>query len=322
MKSLARIVMALLAAGLFAGVIAPGVTAETYDIGEKVSESETDHRNMKLVYFGSGSKLYVEPDFIDHIPLILDGDERTGLNYNFGADHETMFFELIFPGPVNVSSITVKPAFGGNASAYTLYINSDGVYSPWLAQDLTHEKTFHLNCTIIGIWFWLNSNGTNHYYLNDIIIEYTPSVTVEDLASRIENLNREIRRSNDDISNLTTQIDALERDLENLESDVEKLEEENEFDAMDLFLEVPFTGFLWILLIVALLSSTRRRKPESVPEPEEIPEPEEEYIPPPESHEPPPPEEEDVVKGRFCPNCKKYTESESPFCPHCKRSMI
>ncbi len=137
MKVSARFWIILLIVGMLVSVVLPGVTAETFDIGTKVSESEIDHRDMKLVNFESGSKLYIEPDFIDYIPLILDGDENTGINYNFGSDHEQMFFELIFPEAFYVSNITVTPAFGGGATAYTLYINSDGAYSPWLAQDIT-----------------------------------------------------------------------------------------------------------------------------------------------------------------------------------------
>ena len=319
MKTSAGFWIGLLVMGMFIGMILLGVSAEVFDIDNKTSESQIDHRDMKLVNFESGSKLYIEPDYIDYIPLILDGNENTGINYNFGPDHEQMFFELIFPEAYLVSNITVKPTFGGGTSAYTMYINSNSIYSPWLAQDVTTQKTFHLNCSIIGIWFWLDSNGTNHYYFNDIIINYDPR---ESFQNQISDLTAQIVSLDNEIDNLTIQINNLENELDNLDSEVEDLKQKAEFDIMDLFIEPPFTGFLWILVIIILILSIRRPKPTQLHQVDESTEPEDKPLPPPPPNFTPPSGEGEIVKGRFCPNCKKYTEEGGPFCPHCKRSMV
>jgi hypothetical protein len=284
MKSKLRFLMVLSIIGILCGIVLPGVNGEIYKLGTKVSESDLDLRDRKLVYFNSGTIVYTEPDYTDHLSSIFDGDETTGINHFFGPGHEVLWIELIFSSKINVTTISVKPNFGGGATNYTLYVNSDGIWSPWFAQKNTDERTFSVNCEIKGIWLELDNEGTNHFYFNDIIINYVPAKSPEVL----DNIN------------------------------------DDDFDILEFFIVPPFFGLLWIILIVTLILSLRRgkgrRKAKEKGEPDNQPEPKEEDISPAEPEESPPPEKEQAT-GRFCPSCGKFTEEKGPFCPHCKRSM-
>jgi hypothetical protein len=286
MKTSARFWIILLTVGLLSSVVLPGVSAKIFDIGTKVSESDLDLRDRKLVYFDSGTTVYVEDDYIDYIASIFDGDESTGINHNFGSGHEVMQIELIFPSAVYVSSIVIKPTFGGSSSHYSLEIDTALVFGPWFAYNITTQESFQINCRIPGIILVLYSLGTNHFYFNDVIINYTPNGTSGDLGDGIEH------------------------------------EDEDDLEIDDLFLEPPFTGFLWILVIIALISSMRRRKSKRTKKSYETQESDDDHNTYSETHEPSSSEEQTGVKGRFCPNCNKYTEEEGPFCPFCKRSMV
>jgi hypothetical protein len=86
-----------------------------------------------------------------------------------------MGFELIFANHLYVKDITVKPTFGGGTTNYSLMINADKIYmGPTFAEN-NIQKTYQINCKIRGFYLKLNNNGTNHFYFNDIIINYTPS---------------------------------------------------------------------------------------------------------------------------------------------------
>jgi hypothetical protein len=175
MKLKARFWLVLMTIGVFSCLVLPQVNAETFTIGAKVSESDLDLRDRKLVNFDSGTTVYTEPDYIDYIASIFDGDESTYINQNFGPGHEVMWIELIFHSELDVSTITIKPTIGGGTTNYTLYVNSNGIWSPWFAQKDSTQKTFQINCKIKGIWLELDNGGTNHFYFNDVIIQYTLS---------------------------------------------------------------------------------------------------------------------------------------------------
>jgi hypothetical protein len=306
MKSKVRFLMAISIIGILTTVVLPGVNAEIFDLGTKVSESDLDLRGRKMVNFDSQTVVYTEPDYIDHIPLIFDGDESTGINDRF--DSEIMWIELIFLSGLNVSTITLKPTFHGGATNYTLYINSNGIWSPWFAQKNNTQKTISINCEINGIWLELDNNGENHFYFNDVIINYTPDLVFE---NKIADLTTQI-------DDLTSELETLQLDFDNLKNDID---EDAKFNFVEFFIEPPFLGLMWILVLIALIMSMRRGRRNRLEKTEVVSESIEDQPPHDEPEETQPPEKEEEVGGRFCPSCGKFTEEKGAFCPHCKRSM-
>ena len=45
-------------------------SAITFDIGNKISESESAHDGKKLIYFDSGIVICTHSDYIDYIPFL------------------------------------------------------------------------------------------------------------------------------------------------------------------------------------------------------------------------------------------------------------
>jgi prefoldin subunit 5 len=210
MRTRGRLLLAIAVVCLLVNVVLPCVNAEVFDIGSKISESDLELRARKLVYFDSGTTAYVEPDYIDYISPIFDGNESTGIDHDFGPGHDVMWIELMFPHAIYVSNITVKPAFGGGSAIYTLYLNSDGIYSPWMAEQISTEEIFHINCSIIGVWLQLENGGTNHFYFNDVIINYTSTQSsMDDLQNAIDNLTAQLDDINIKIDELNNSINIL-----------------------------------------------------------------------------------------------------------------
>jgi uncharacterized small protein (DUF1192 family) len=341
MKSYARILIFISVMGLLCGIILPSANAEVFDVGTKVSESDLDLRDRKLVYFDSGTTVYTEPDYIDHIASIFDGDESTGLNHFFGSGHEVMWIELIFPLNLNVSTIEIKPTFGGGVSNYSLYVNSNGIWSPWFAQKNDTQMTFQINCELSGIWLELDNGGTNHFYFNDVIINYTLNDSIQNqidsinaminqLNNEIDQLNSEIENSSSEeqINNLVNQITVLSSTIANLTLEIEGLESQLEKKAdkdsivMDLFFKPPFLHLIMFILIIILILMLRARRPSyKETEVSHAQTAVVEQSPPQTQKEEEEPKKPERIKGRFCPSCEKYTEETGPFCPHCKRSM-
>jgi uncharacterized coiled-coil protein SlyX len=221
-----RLFLAITIVCMLASVILPGVNAEIFDIGTKISESDQELRDRKLIYFDSGSSVYVEPDYIDYITSILDGNVSTGIDHDFGPGHSSMWFEMLFPYPINVSDIIIKPSFGGGATNYTLYINSNGIWSPWFTYENSTEETFHINCIITGIWIEFDTDGTNHYYFNDIIINYTPSPSSPiDLQNQINNITTQFDILNHRIIELNNSITEQNQTQEKIQDNLTNLSE-------------------------------------------------------------------------------------------------
>lgn len=257
MRKRGKLYALLLMIGIFNCIVLPVVNAETFDIGTEVTESDPDSGGYRWYYFDSGCMIRIKPDYIDHVPLILDGNESTGIDYDFGPGNDSMLIHLVFPNPYYVNNITFRPVFNGNASEYKgdqlIYI---GGVEYWFSLPFFEEKTIHINGSINTIRLWLDSNGTNHFYFNDVIINYTSSPSITDelqdqinnltqqlylIDNRINELNNSINKLNltqseliENVSNLLIMYDQLNssfinlnNEFENLDNRVLNLEEEN-----------------------------------------------------------------------------------------------
>ena len=202
-------------------MVLPSVNAETFDIGEKISESDPDSSGNRLYYFDSGGMIRTKADYIDYVSLILDGNESTGIDHDFGPGHDRMVFYLVFPYPLNVSNITLKPVFHGNASKYVssnllIYIDSVEI---WYDLPYGENKTIHINGTINTIRLYLDSNGTNHFYFNDMIINYTPSFSnIDEIRDQINYLTAQFNLLNTRINELNNTINELNQTQDILEN--------------------------------------------------------------------------------------------------------
>ncbi|MCK5562129.1 MAG: hypothetical protein KAJ51_16135, partial [Thermoplasmata archaeon] len=209
---------------LFCGMLVPCVNAETFDIGTKISESELDLRGKKLIYFDTGNVVYTDPDYVDYVPLILDGNSNTGIDHDFGPGHDVMYFELVFPYAYYVSNITIKPSFGGDATNYTLYTNLGGGFFPWFADDYSTQQTFQINSKINGIWFELDNDGTNHFYFNDIIINYTSTPSnIDEVIQALNNLTMKIESLENQLNNLNDSFNILNNITNNLNATINNI---------------------------------------------------------------------------------------------------
>jgi hypothetical protein len=179
---------------IFNYMVLPVVNAEIFDIGIKVAESDPDSGGYQWYYFDSGCMIRTKPDYINYVPLLFDGNETTGMDHNFSLGHDSMLIHLVFPNPYYVNNITFKPIFNGNASEYNgnqlIYI---GGVEFWFSLPFSEEKTIHINGTINTIRLWLDSNGTNHFYSNDVIIDYNLSPSnLDELQDQINNLTQQL----------------------------------------------------------------------------------------------------------------------------------
>jgi hypothetical protein len=328
MKLKARFWIALLLIGILSCVVLPSVNAETFDIGEKI---ESDLKNAIPVYhpFSSGAIVRADDFEMNLTSFIFDGNLNTGIETNFSMGE--LDWKVYFRFPLYVNNITVKPDFRNGSSNFglTVFVVDTINRGFSLSYNDSGERVFQMNCYISAIELNIRENGTNQFYFNDVIINYSPTPPyLEGLQNQIHNLNNSIFRLGlenaqliNENENLTSELIYLELKIENL---TEVIGQEDDPDTMDLFSEPPFVGLLWVILITVIILdvmgyiSNEKRKREVMPEPME------DQPPSPESEEPEesqPPEKEKEVGGRFCPNCGKFTDEKGAFCPHCKRSM-
>lgn len=172
---------------IFGSIFLPVSEAKVLKLGNKVAEGD-----FPLYTFSSGIIAYTEADYIDYIPLIFDGNESTGINKNFNNSDRIMYIELIFPSPLNISNITIKPSFSGGSSEFQFYVSSSsgrlGVEGK-----ISGERFYHINCSLKGIsidifdinYGKVNVTETGHFCFNDIIINYTSSPAVDDKKQKI-----------------------------------------------------------------------------------------------------------------------------------------
>lgn len=219
--------MALLMIGILSFVSLPFVNAETFNIGIKVGESDPDVAGYQWYYFDSGCMIKTKSNFIDHIKLIFDGNLSTGINHNFGPGNDTMLLLVVFPN-YYINNITFKPVFEGNASKYKtdssnllIYIGNE---ENWFTLPQYVEKTIQINGNIDSMRIWLDSNGTNHFYFNDVIINYTSTPTnLTEVIQAIEVLETTVNSLQNQIDNLTWQIDILNNTIIEMNNTINEL---------------------------------------------------------------------------------------------------
>jgi predicted nuclease with TOPRIM domain len=215
MKSRGRLLLAVSIIGILFSVVLPSVNAEIFDIGERV---ESD------AYYTPFTSGVYALEFPRNTTDIFDGNLSTGIDYE-NISLSGMYFTLHFPYPIYVNNITLKTSFAGNKSLYNIaLLLNDGIVYEALNQN---DDTFiSLNCTINQLILTINDNGTDHFYFNDVIIDYTPSSanqssinqaisyltnTVNSLQNQINNLNQQIADMNNTINSLNqSQLQILE----------------------------------------------------------------------------------------------------------------
>ncbi|MCK5561428.1 MAG: hypothetical protein KAJ51_12570 [Thermoplasmata archaeon] len=200
--------------------------AETFNIGNKISESgESDSGGKKWYTFDSGVMIGTNPDYINYTKLIFDGNESTGIDHDFGPGHDRMLIYLVFPYPFNITNITMKPTFKGNSSEYVpagnLMIYSRAV-EIWFDVQNFVNKTIELNFKVDTIRLWLDSNGTNQFSFNEVIINYTPlsSSNNNEIQYQIDIINQDIYTLNNNLISIDEALINLKQNITNIKNNI------------------------------------------------------------------------------------------------------
>jgi chaperonin cofactor prefoldin len=203
---------------IFSYMIFPMVNAETFNIGTKIADSD-----FGWVTFSSGIVVTTERDYLNYTSSIFDGDLSTGLDHDFGPGHDYASFILDFPYKYYINNLTIKPSFGGNVSKYSISIFYLGGGIDIVSEANTPD-TININRTLDGIRLTLNSNGTNHFYFNDLIINYTPSasnldqlqIQINELKQQFYLLNNQMNELNNSINDMNQTQDEIPENVSNL----------------------------------------------------------------------------------------------------------
>jgi len=206
---------------IFSLLLATPASALNYDIGRKSSGGG----NADWYLYDSGASVKIsDTKYLDYLHLILDGNESTGLDHKFGSGSSGFNVNIEFTSPLFVNNITVKPKYNGSASSYLLSVANDN-FGAYLATSETTEKKYSLNVIIDSMQFTIDNGGTDHFYFNDIIIEYTPLLndlsgvveTLEILIDNIENINNNYNSIKNELETINNYIfDADSQLLENI----------------------------------------------------------------------------------------------------------
>lgn len=201
-----RLLLAILVVCMLVSVVLPSVNAEVFDIGERV---ESD-----AIYTPFTSGVYAW-EYPKNATDIFDGNLSTGIDYE-NISLPGMYFMLHFPYPIYVNNITVKTSFAGNKSLYQISLTlNDGIIYEALNQN---DDTFiSLNCSINYLVLSINDNGTDHFYFNDVIIDYTPSsANQSSINQAISYLTNTVNSLQNQINNLGNQITVLNNKMNEL----------------------------------------------------------------------------------------------------------
>jgi regulator of replication initiation timing len=186
--------------------LVPAVSAVNYDIG-RVSSSGSE---VDWYLYDSGVSLKISNDkYLDYLHLILDGNESTGLDHNFGADSSAFNVIIHFPFPIFVNNITIKPVFNGSASSCMLFVEHSH-FGVVLASAETQEKTYDVNVKIDSMQLTIDNGGTNHFYFNDILINYVM------IPTNINEVIESIIILTNQITNLTNEYNNIKNELETI----------------------------------------------------------------------------------------------------------
>ncbi|UCE37413.1 MAG: hypothetical protein JSW00_18465 [Thermoplasmata archaeon] len=221
MKNRGRLCAILSMIGIFSCLVLPGTNAETFDIGEIV---ESDAINTP---FTSGVYLNGDPT---NATKIFDGDLSSGIIYEDSSEFSNHFW-LQFTYPIFVNNITVKSSFGGGRSNYSLEIELYE-YDIYWGAEINDDIFLSLNCSLDNIHLSISESGTNNFYFNDIIINYTPTASnleelqfqINDLKQQINQLDKRINELNNSMLQLESENAELWLEINNLTKEIEILE--------------------------------------------------------------------------------------------------
>ena len=206
---------------LFASILLPAVSAETFKLGKKVSETDEGFQERRWYFFDTGCIVLADSYSIQYMPLIFDGNLSTGLDNNSGKYNYNIWFEIQFPYTLNISKISVFPYFNGSTSWYSI----GGSYRNiglTIASEICENITFNLNGSFDKITITIRDlkythhpyENTTQFYFNDVIIEYTPDRNNNNQTQQqINKLNQEINKIKNEIASIQENITELENSL-------------------------------------------------------------------------------------------------------------
>ncbi|MHA2123406.1 MAG: hypothetical protein ACW990_19580, partial [Promethearchaeota archaeon] len=172
MRYRGRLLTALIIIGILSSVLLPSVNAEIFDIGEEM-ESELTQMGQNYHPYSSGTIAQAKDFEINLTSSIFDGNLSTGIEITNTTP--SLSFRVFFPIPLFVTNITVKPYFGNGSSNFTLnvFLVDRVEASLTLCSSANDERIFQMNCYIDSFRLFIYRNGTDKYYFNDVIINYT-----------------------------------------------------------------------------------------------------------------------------------------------------
>jgi uncharacterized coiled-coil DUF342 family protein/uncharacterized membrane protein len=187
----------------------PGADGVTFNIGKQVASDISNYDYY--VPFTSGAIVY-DGDFDPvNYTKIFDGNLSTGIDVIYPSFVGSwIYYEIYFPYGLNVTNITVKPTFNGKTCNYTIEVRSHSFNPIMEYTDQTKERTFVMNCPITEITLYIYENGTDHYYFNDLLINYTlGGYNKSEVLQAVSDMSNSI-------NSLQSQIDALKTQVSNL----------------------------------------------------------------------------------------------------------
>lgn len=227
MNRIVSVIMCFLLLILSYTIIAQPCKAEVFDIGKKLSESDNNIDNRKWYYYDSGFMIQTYPAYENLTKLILDGNESTGINHQFGPKRPNFIVVIWFPSNLYVHNITAKPKFAGNYTEYSVNIHL-GLTAQMIEikNESGMETRAQINGLVSSIGMSLNDYGTGNFSFNDLIINYSRTApgndsilkSIDELDKGIDDLNEKINKiyvSDDNQSKNITYLINLYEQLNN-----------------------------------------------------------------------------------------------------------
>lgn len=206
MKHRGRLFLATSIVCMLVNLILSGVNAEIFDIGQRVENDTADYQ-----FYSFSSKTYMRNDEheLNLTTLIFDGNLSTGIDHNISDNQLNFRLEFVFP--LYVNNITFLPSFGNGTSNYSFSILIHSSSTVFL-NDVIGETSMRINGYISGVILKIFPNGTDRFYFNDVIIDYTPfSPDLTGFQNQIDNLNSQITLLVDELNEMNTTINTLDQ---------------------------------------------------------------------------------------------------------------
>ena len=233
--------MMIIACVLILSLIATSVHAETFELGEKekeMVENNVGYTNSTYMYYDSGAVVTCQWEFKDYIPLILDGNTSTGMNFTNSGYDFIIGITIQWENGIYVDSIKVLNEFQGKRFDYQVGLCLDKIRGFQFildgdtgGKDKANGREFKVDCLIYGISLniFANPYGSEDFYFNDLIINYTPAADLddddddddddaEDLQSRIDDLEAQNTFLTTEVDNLKTENAKLQEDVNTLKA--------------------------------------------------------------------------------------------------------